>query len=208
MRARVSLALRAESSGVGSADGKKPKVLSQVVLRAEQFFEDQDALNERQNVRRAEQSLEDQEALNARRRADEQVTISVRLHCAPCTQLVGKMFIYWWPSQVKKAAVYVQTGNLPRVQTLYTAAADNGHPLALNRLGNAYEKGELGVEIDLAAARAFYEEAAEGGDGYAQCRLGLAYKDGDLDLAINVEAARTWCQEAAEGGQTQVAVLA
>ena len=35
MGARVSLARRAESLGVGSAEGMKPKGLSQVVLRAE-----------------------------------------------------------------------------------------------------------------------------------------------------------------------------
>ena len=65
-RARVSLAFRAESLGVRSAEGMKPKALSQVVLRAEQPPEDRDAAN------------------NARR-ANEQVTISMRWHCAPCT---------------------------------------------------------------------------------------------------------------------------
>jgi len=66
MRARVSLALRAESSGVGSAEAKTPKALSQVALRAEL-------------------SVEDRDAVNAARRANEQVTISMRWHCAPCT---------------------------------------------------------------------------------------------------------------------------
>ena len=60
MGARVPLARRAESLGVGSAGGMKPKALSQVVLRAEQ-------------------SVEERGALNAARRANEQVTRSMRL---------------------------------------------------------------------------------------------------------------------------------
>ena len=60
MGARVPLARRAESLGVGSAEGMKPKALSQVVLRAEQ-------------------SVEERGALNAARRANEQVTRSMRL---------------------------------------------------------------------------------------------------------------------------------
>ena len=60
MGARVPLARRAESLGVGSAEGMKPKALSQVVLRAEQ-------------------SVEERGALNAARRAYEQVTRSMRL---------------------------------------------------------------------------------------------------------------------------------
>ncbi len=63
MRARVSLALRAGSSGVDSAEAKTPKALSQVVLRAEQ-------------------SVEDRDAANAARRANAQITISVPLNCA------------------------------------------------------------------------------------------------------------------------------
>ena len=41
IRARVSLARRAESLGVGSAEGMKPKALSQVVLRAERRTNEQ-----------------------------------------------------------------------------------------------------------------------------------------------------------------------
>ena len=114
MQARVSLARRAESSGARSAEGMKPKALSQVALRAEQPAEERDAQNERrkdqraqerdalnerrrdqraaeqsvdvrdalnalQIERRAGQSVDVRDALNAMRRANEQVTISVRL---------------------------------------------------------------------------------------------------------------------------------
>ena len=92
----MSLALRAESLGVRSAEGMKPKALSKVVLRAEQSVQERDAQNERRrdhraqerdalNERRRDQRAAEQSsvdagyALNARRRANEQVTISVRL---------------------------------------------------------------------------------------------------------------------------------
>jgi len=107
-RARVSLALRAESLGVRSAEGMKPKALSQVVLRAEMSAEERDARNateiDRQRDCRAEQSVDVRGALNAARRAHDkvrraeqppqdrdanaarkQVTRSMRWHCAPCT---------------------------------------------------------------------------------------------------------------------------
>ena len=68
MRARVSLALRAESLGVGSAEGMKPKALFQVVLRAEQSAEERDARNateiDRQKDCRAGQSVEDRDVLD------------------------------------------------------------------------------------------------------------------------------------------------
>ena len=70
MHARVSLALRAESSGVGSAEGMKPKALSQVVLRAEQSAKERDAQNALQIERRAGQSALVRDALNERRRAN------------------------------------------------------------------------------------------------------------------------------------------
>jgi len=77
MRARASLALRAESSGVGSAEGMKPKALSQVVLQAEQSVQERDARNatkiDRQRDRRAGQSIDVRVALNTARRAHDQV---------------------------------------------------------------------------------------------------------------------------------------
>ena len=107
-RARVSLAFRAESLGVRSAEGMKPKALSQVVLRAEMSAEERDARNateiDRQKDCRAGQSVDVRGALNAARRAHDkvrraeqppqdrdanaarkQVTRSMRWHCAPCT---------------------------------------------------------------------------------------------------------------------------
>ena len=61
------------------------------VRRAEQLPEDRDAANATRRAndqaRRAEQPPEDRTAVNATRRTNDQVTISARLHCAPCTHL-------------------------------------------------------------------------------------------------------------------------
>ena len=108
---RDSLAVRAlrlgigqgEALGLGPERDKAQKALSQKVRQAEQSVAERHAQNERQkDLRAAEQpeerdarterrrdqrapeqlSVDARDALNARRRANEQVTISVRLHCA------------------------------------------------------------------------------------------------------------------------------
>ena len=100
------LSVRAERASIGLGGPlfgperrKAQKALSNVVSRAEQSFQERDALNEGrrdhraaeqsldvqdalsalQIERRAEQSVDARDALNARRRANEQVTISARL---------------------------------------------------------------------------------------------------------------------------------
>ena len=82
------LSVRAERASIGLGGPlfgperrKAQKALSNVVSRAEQSFQERDALNEgRRDHRAAEQpSVDARDALNARRRANEQVTISVRL---------------------------------------------------------------------------------------------------------------------------------
>ena len=67
------------------------------------------------------------------------------------------------------------TIDLLRAGALYNSAAAGGHAGAQRRLGEAYEKGELGQEIDLEAARTWYQNAAEGGNEDAQSRLGDAH---------------------------------
>jgi hypothetical protein len=90
-RARVSLAVRAESLGVGSAEGMKPKALSQVVLRAELSAEDQVALNERRKDLRAEQTVQKRDALNASQKAYKQVIMYMYSSCTQhlCAWLLG-----------------------------------------------------------------------------------------------------------------------
>ena len=108
---------------VGPERHKAQKKISQQLLRAELSVVDRVSLNAKKNDwqtnRRVGQSVDVRDALNARRRANEKVTISVRLHCALCTQLCNDAFIFWWPSQYEKAAACEQTGNLPRAQTFY-----------------------------------------------------------------------------------------
>ena len=74
MPARASLTARAVSLGM-----ELPLVSAPDRAKARNSLSAQ--------VRRAEQPPEDRDAVNAARRANAQVTISVRLHCAPCTQL-------------------------------------------------------------------------------------------------------------------------
>ena len=90
-RARASLAVRAESLGVGSAEGMKPKALSQVVLRAELSAEDQVALNERRKDLRAEQTVQKRDALNASQKAYKQVIMCMYSSCTQhlCAWLLG-----------------------------------------------------------------------------------------------------------------------
>ena len=90
------LSVRAERAGICQGKGetfdfgpkrrKAEKALSQQVLQAEQSVQERDAQNATKNDRqighRAEQSADVRDALNATRRANAQVTISVRLHCA------------------------------------------------------------------------------------------------------------------------------
>ena len=91
--ARESLTVRALLAGihpgplgVGPERVKAQRALSQEVRRAEHPPEVRDAVNATRRVCRAEQPPEDREAGNAartaNRRANAQVTISVRLHCA------------------------------------------------------------------------------------------------------------------------------
>jgi hypothetical protein len=90
-RARVPLAFRAESLGVRSAEGMKPKALSQVVLRAELSAEDQVALNERRKDLRAEQTVQKRDALNASQKAYKQVITCMYSSCTQhlCAWLLG-----------------------------------------------------------------------------------------------------------------------
>ena len=90
-RARVPLAFRAESLGVRSAEGMKPKALSQVVLRAELSAEDQVALNERRKDLRAEQTVQKRGALNASQKAYKQVIMCMYSSCTQhlCAWLLG-----------------------------------------------------------------------------------------------------------------------
>ena len=73
----MSLAFRAESLGVRSAEGMKPKALSQKVLRAELSAEERDARNateiDRRKDCRAGLSVDVRGALNAARRAHDKV---------------------------------------------------------------------------------------------------------------------------------------
>ena len=80
------LSVRAERASIGQGGPlfgperrKAQKALSQKVRQAELSVAEQYALNERRRDQRAAESVDTRDALNERRRANEQVTISVRL---------------------------------------------------------------------------------------------------------------------------------
>jgi TPR repeat protein len=49
-------------------------------------------------------------------------------------------------------------------------------------LGDAYEYGKFGLEVDEVTVLAYCQKAADGGDTGAQCHLGIAYEDGKFGL--------------------------
>ena len=130
-------------------------------------------------VRRAEQRAEERDAQTAWQKAYKQVKVSVPLPppqkkiiiiCALTSHnQADNDFICAWPLQFKTAeACEFDTFDLARARDLYNSAAAGGHAGAQLRLAEAYEKGELGQEIDLQLALMWYRKAAEGGDEDAQ----------------------------------------
>ena len=87
----------------------------------------------------------------------------------------------------------------------YKAAADQGHPLAIQQLGYFYEAG-LGVARNAEAAQHFYSIAASELDVYAQQgdpalqnRLAVMYEQGK-GVKTNLKMALAWYQKAAMQG--------
>ena len=87
----------------------------------------------------------------------------------------------------------------------YKAAADQGHPLAIQQLGRLYEAG-LGVAKNAKTAQYYYSIAASELDVYAQQgdpvqqnRLALMYEQGK-GVKTNVKMALAWYQRAAMQG--------
>ena len=83
----------------------------------------------------------------------------------------------------------------------YKKASDLGMPTATFRLGNIYEGGHLGTEIDVWKAYKLYVKAAELNHEGAMLELSRLYKDGIPDyLGAHPDMAYKWCKKAAENG--------
>ncbi len=105
------------------------------------------------------------------------------------------------PPQVKAQLILAQThldaGCREDAFSCFGIAARSGHPVALNMLGRAYERG-WGVKRNPAMAARCFETATEGGDGWAMFNLADLFLAGDgvpknpqRAYRLYVDAART-----------------
>jgi localization factor PodJL len=99
------------------------------------------------------------------------------------------------------------TGALPLLQR----AADAGDIRAQNRLARMYERGEAGVQRDMAAARRWTERAAASGSRRAQHNLGVYYAEGEgvqQDFGRAAENFRRAAQRGAADSQYNLGAMA
>jgi TPR repeat protein len=82
---------------------------------------------------------------------------------------------------------------------MYKEAADQGHMLSAQRLGEAYAQGHGGVSVDHELSYRYYTTAAEQGDVFSQYNAGVARRDG-TGCAQSYEVAFEWWTKAAEQG--------
>lgn len=105
--------------------------------------------------------------------------------------------------------------NLKRAVYWYTLAANQGHGMALNNLGNAYREG-AGVKQDLVKATELIRKAAEQGIPLAQLSYGDMFRDGEVCFRVvtdsikgeafiinakpNIRLAKEWWTKALKNG--------
>ncbi len=82
-----------------------------------------------------------------------------------------------------------------RARTWYEKAANNGHLVAKERLGDMYRYG-LGVEKDWSQAKIWYEKAANNGHIPSQFMMGELYRYGN-GVKQNWNQAKFWYEKAA-----------
>jgi TPR repeat protein len=87
----------------------------------------------------------------------------------------------------------------PQALAWYLKAAEQGHVVAQNRVGNILSRGITGVPVDYVRAVHWYRRAAEKGDAIAQHSLGMMYSVGEGVPQSYVEAVK-WYRMAAEQG--------
>lgn len=108
--------------------------------------------------------------------------------------------------------------DLKRAAYWYSLAAQQGHNMALNNLGQAYRKG-AGVEQDLVKATELIRKAAEQENPYAQLSYGDMFRDGEVCLRVvtdsikgeafiinakpNIRLAKEWWTKALNNGNEE-----
>ncbi len=80
-------------------------------------------------------------------------------------------------------------------------AAEQGHPIAQNRLGDAYRLGNYGVTKDVLTACAWYRKAAQRGNADAKARLEEMAKAGVIEAqeALLPDVCQEWLEKARTG---------
>lgn len=98
----------------------------------------------------------------------------------------------------EQATLYLQEEKDAEAIAAYRKAAEMGHPLAMEFLGDLYRYG-IGVEEDIEEACRWYKLAAEEGNGEAMYKIGYMYYYGYGVEESNDEAFK-WFSDAAELG--------
>ncbi|GAB6853449.1 tetratricopeptide repeat protein [Asaia astilbis] len=93
---------------------------------------------------------------------------------------------------------HLDRGALREAYALFLKAAQSQHPVALNMLGRAYERG-WGVVRDVTLARNLFEAASEGGEGWAFYNLADLYLTGDGVVRDRVQAHALYVEAARRG---------
>lgn len=111
------------------------------------------------------------------------------------------------PEYQVMAADYYYNGvmtykDLNKYFELVKNAADKGYPIGLYRVGQAYYKGDRGVNQDLEKAHEYYLKAAEAGDTDAMFSLGYDYHYGAGTIK-DYQKALEWYQKAADEGNVK-----
>lgn len=114
------------------------------------------------------------------------------------------------PQQVKAQLILAQThldaGCAEDAFSCFAIAARSGHPVALNMLGRAYERG-WGVTRNPALAACCFEAAVRGGDGWAMFNLADLFFTGDGVPKDHLRAYRLYVDAACSGNAKALNML-
>ena len=115
--------------------------------------------------------------------------------------------------------MFLDNINYSRAAYWYNKAAEQGHLMAMNNLGNAYRKG-TGVEQNFVKATQLIRKAAEQGINIAQLTFGDMYRDGEVYIYAatdsitedsyyihykpNIRLAKIWWKKAAESNDEDI----
>jgi TPR repeat protein len=107
------------------------------------------------------------------------------------------------------ARVLDKSGNVTEAMTFYKQAAEAGSAVAMNNLGQIYQRSTGGTK-DYAASRAWLEKSAQAGFPLAMISLGMMHANG-WGGAKDLAEARRWFEKGAASGNavgfTQIANL-